>query len=101
MGLSFFRQLQKRDRDFSIELEDRAFPVHVVENDRAKRLTLRIQPGGDGLKVTVPGHVGDDEIEAFVDRNRNWVITRLARLPQKTLLVRSLITTKYHHLNHR
>ncbi|MDJ0613853.1 MAG: SprT family zinc-dependent metalloprotease [Rhizobiaceae bacterium] len=86
MEFSFFRQLQKRDRDFEIEVEGNTLPVKVVENDRAKRITLRIVPGGDGLRVTTPGHVGDDEIEAFVERNRNWVTTRLARLPGKVNL---------------
>ena len=81
MGLSFFRQLQKRDRDFEIEVDGNLMPVKVTENDRAKRMTLRILPGGGGLKVTIPGHVGDDEIAAFVGRNRNWVASRLARLP--------------------
>jgi len=86
MGFSFFRQLQKRDRDFEIAIDGSVLPVKVVENDRAKRITLRIVPGGDGLKVTTPGHVGDDEIAAFVDRNHNWIATRLARLPGKVSL---------------
>lgn len=86
MGLSFFQQLQKRNRDFEIEIDGRNLPVKVVENERAKRLTLRIVPGGDGLKVTTPGHVGDDEIEEFVTRNANWAAARIARLPEKIAL---------------
>ena len=86
MGFSFFRQLQKRDRDFEIQVDGKSLHVKVAENDRAKRITLRIIPGGDGLKITTPGHIGDDEIEAFVERNRNWVASRLARLPGKVKL---------------
>jgi len=86
MVLSFFRQLQKRDRDFSIEIDGRILPVKVNENDRAKRITLRIMPDGDGLKVTTPGHVGDDEIERFVERNRNWAAARISRMPDKVEL---------------
>lgn len=86
MAFSFFRQLQKRDRDFEIEIDGQLLPVKVVENDRAKRLTLRLFPAGDGLKVTTPGHVGDDEIEEFVNRNRNWAATRIARLPKRVEL---------------
>ncbi|MGI9350643.1 MAG: M48 family metallopeptidase [Rhizobiaceae bacterium] len=86
MVLSFFRQVQKRDRDFGIEIDGRELPVRVVENDRAKRLTLRIVPGGGALKVTTPCHVSDDELEEFVYRNRNWAATRLARLPQEMKL---------------
>ena len=86
MAFSFFRQLQKRNRDFEIEIDGQYLPVKVVENDRAKRLTLRLFPTGDGLKVTTPGHVGDDEIEEFVRRNRNWAATRIARLPKRVEL---------------
>lgn len=83
MAFSFFRQLQKRDRDFEIEIDGQRLPVKVVENERAKRLTLRLFPAGDGLKVTTPSHVGDDEIEEFVARNRNWAASRIARLPNR------------------
>ena len=86
MAFSFFRQLQKRDRDFEIEIDGIMMPVKVVENDRAKRLTLRLFPAGDGLKVTTPAHVGDDEIEEFVNRNRHWAATRIARLPKRVEL---------------
>ncbi|MEM9332485.1 MAG: SprT family zinc-dependent metalloprotease [Pseudomonadota bacterium] len=86
MVLSFFQKIQKRNRDFDIEINGHFLPVRVVENDRAKRLTLRIVPGGDALKVTTPCFVGDDEIEAFVERNANWAAVRLSRLPEKTKL---------------
>ncbi len=85
MTLSFFRQLQKRNRDFSVHVDGVSLPVKVIENDRAKRLTLRITPSGDGLRVSTPGHVGDDDIEDFVHRNHNWIAARLARLPKKTV----------------
>lgn len=84
MGFSFFQQLQKRNRDFEIDLGGKKVPVKVVENDRAKRLILRIAPSGDALKVTVPGHIGDEEIEEFVARNRAWAVTRISRLPART-----------------
>ncbi|MFZ1814837.1 MAG: SprT family zinc-dependent metalloprotease [Rhizobiaceae bacterium] len=57
-------------------------PVNVVENNRATRLTLRIQPGGRSLKVTIPPHVSDTQVDNFIDRNRNWIETRIARLPE-------------------
>ena len=87
MAFSFFKQLQKRDRDFTIEIDGQLLPVKVAENDRAKRLTLRLFPAGDGLKVTTPSHVSDDEIEEFVTRNRNWAATRIARLPKRVELM--------------
>ena len=86
MGLSFFQQLQKRNRDFEIEIDGLLLPVQVKENDRAKRITLRLSPNGGKVKVTTPGHVGDDEIEAFVHRNRNWLAVRLSRMPDRIWL---------------
>lgn len=83
MALSFFRQLQKRDRNFDIEIDGVLLPVQVKENDRAKRITLRLSPNGDVAKVTTPGHVSDDAIEEFVHRNRNWLATRIALLPER------------------
>ena len=32
----------------------RSLPLRIVENDRARRLTLRIDSGGRGLRITVP-----------------------------------------------
>jgi len=100
MALSFFRQLQKRDRDFSIEIDGRILPVKVSENDRAKRITLRIMPDGEGLKITTPGHVGDDEIEAFVERNRNWAATRIARMPKRVDIMEGAVIP-YKGVDHR
>jgi len=100
MAFSFFRQLQKRDRDFEIEIDGRIMPVKVLENDRAKRLTLRLFPAGDGLKVTTPGHVGDDEIMEFVARNSNWAASRIARLPKRVELSHGE-TISFKGLDHR
>ena len=91
MVFNFFRELQKRDRNFEFEIDGRNLPVKVVENDRAKRLTLRLTPSGDGLKVTTPSHVGDDEIHEFVLRNRNWAAVRLARMPEKISLAQGSV----------
>ena len=81
MGLSFFQKLQKRDRSFSVEIDGLNIPVSVVENNRAKRLVLRLSPSGRSLRVTTPGHVGDSEIEAFVHRNRDWAAACFSRMP--------------------
>lgn len=56
-------------------------PVAVIENARSTRLTLRIVPGGQSLRLTVPPHVSETQIDDFLDRNRNWVSARIARLP--------------------
>jgi len=62
---------------------DRELPLKIVENDRAKRLTLRIEAGGRGLRVTVPPGLPTREVERFLDRHQGWLETRLAKLPDK------------------
>ena len=62
---------------------ERELPLKVVENDRARRLTLRIEAGGRGLRVTVPPGLRQGEVERFLDRHQGWLETRLAKLPDK------------------
>lgn len=62
---------------------DRELPLRIVENARARRLTLRIDAGGRGLRVTVPPGLRRGEVERFLDRHRGWLETRLARLPDR------------------
>lgn len=86
MGMDFFQKLQKRNRDFTIEIDGHDLPVKVIENERARRLILRLEPKGDGLRLTTPRHVEDRQLQAFVERNRNWARTRLQRTPEKKLI---------------
>ena len=65
-----------------VEAGGKSLPVAVVVNRRATRLTLRIVTGGKSLCVTIPPHVSDKQVDHFLDRNRNWVAVRLAKLPQ-------------------
>jgi len=61
----------------------RMMPLRVVENARARRLTLRIDAGGRSLRVTVPPGVPAREIDRFLDRHKGWLETRLAKLPDR------------------
>ncbi|MGB7287592.1 MAG: SprT family zinc-dependent metalloprotease [Salaquimonas sp.] len=56
--------------------------VKVVEHPKSKRITLRLLPGGNGLKITMPAYVSDRELDQFLERNKNWVAARRARLPE-------------------
>ena len=67
-----------------LEIDGRTVDVRVVENVRTTRLTLRLVPSGkaeEALRVTVPPGTPDAEVDGFIDRNRHWAATRLARLP--------------------
>lgn len=84
MPFNLFRRkpvpVPRRDRE--VEAAGRLLPVTIAENARATRLTLRIEPGGRGLKVTIPPHVSEAQVDQFIHKHRNWVATRIARLPQ-------------------
>lgn len=67
----------------SLTVDGRVLPVIVREHDRATRLTLRIAPGGKSLGLTIPPHVSEHEVDAFVQRHRNWVAARIVRLPDQ------------------
>ncbi|MCC5779837.1 M48 family metallopeptidase [Nitratireductor sp. B36] len=65
----------------------RELPLRIIENARARRLTLRIEPGGRGLRVTVPpGLSRSREVEEFLDRHTGWLEEKLRKLPERPLV---------------
>lgn len=42
-------------------------------------MTLRIEPGGRALKLTVPEGLPEREVSAFLIRHQGWLMTKLAR----------------------
>ncbi len=86
MKIGFFNARpakQQSSHTRRIEIAGRTLPLIITQNPRAKRLTLRIQPGGRGLKVTVPPHVPEREVNDFVERNRGWLKSKLDLVPDK------------------
>ena len=65
------------------DVAGRRLSLKVVENPRATRLTLRIEPSGQGLRVTVPPGLRAGEIDRFLKRNEGWLEKRLAKLPDR------------------
>lgn len=61
----------------------RTLPLRIVENERARRLTLRIDAGGQGLRVTVPPGLRRGEVDHFLDRHRGWLEQRLSKVPDR------------------
>jgi predicted metal-dependent hydrolase len=68
------------------QVAGRSLPLRVVENARAKRLTLRIEPGGKGLRVTVPVGLRKGEVDRFLARNEDWLTEKLSALPARPLV---------------
>lgn len=87
MSFGFLRTLTKPAPQ-PVELREhsvagRTLPLRIVENERARRLTLRIDAGGQGLRVTVPPGLRRGEVEKFLDRHRGWLEQRLAKVPER------------------
>ena len=87
MSFGFFRNLAKakpapvREREHAVA--GRTLPLRIVENDRARRLTLRIDAGGRGLRITVPPGISAREVDRFLDRHQGWLEQRLAKVPDR------------------
>lgn len=87
MSFGFFRKLTKPaptpvlERDHVVA--GRTLPLRIVENDRARRLTLRIDAGGRGLRITVPPGLRQGEVDRFLDRHQGWLEQRLAKVPDR------------------
>ena len=87
MSFGFFRNLTKpkpapvQEREHVVA--GRSLPLKIVENDRARRLTLRIDSGGRGLRITVPPGLRRGEVEKFLDRHQEWLEQRLAKVPNR------------------
>ena len=69
-----------------LEVAGRILPLTVVENRRARRLILRIEPGGRALRVTVPPGIAMTEVHRFLARQQQWIETRLKGLPDRSWL---------------
>lgn len=87
MSFGFFRSLTKpklapvQEREHTVA--GRTLPLRIVENDRARRLTLRIDAGGQGLRVTVPPGLARGEVDRFLVRHQGWLEQRLAKVPER------------------
>ena len=85
--MSFFRtlgtsaQAMPKEERRSLVLAGRDVPLLIRTNPRARRLTLRIEPGGRGLRLTVPPRTRRRDIEAFLSRNEAWAAERIEALP--------------------
>lgn len=66
--------------DRVLNIDGRSMPLAIRQNERATRITLRIEPGGRALKMTVPPGLGEREVSDFIERYRGWLSVRLAKL---------------------
>src|SRR6478735_8028205 len=63
----------------TLDVAGRLMPLTIKQHERATRITLRIEPGGKALKMTVPRGLAAREVNAFIDRHQGWLLTKLAK----------------------
>ncbi|MCF8482997.1 MAG: M48 family metallopeptidase [Rhodospirillum sp.] len=66
----------------SITLDGRALPVTLRRNARSQRLSLRVDPSGEGVIVVAPPHVSERIILDFVQDKSDWVSRQLSTQPE-------------------
>jgi len=85
MGIfSLRRQVRQGPHETGVsthQVGERKLALTVVRSARAKRMTLRIEPGGRGLKVTVPPAVRQSDVDAFLARHEGWLLSKLSIVP--------------------
>ena len=65
----------------SLVLSDRTAPITWRRSARARRISLRIEPRGGGVIVTLPTRASIAAGRAVLLTYRDWVAERLGRLP--------------------
>lgn len=70
----------------SIALPGRTAPIIWRRSARARRISLRIEPRGGGVIVTLPTRASMAAGRAVLNTYRDWVAERLERLPEPVAL---------------
>lgn len=70
-------------QDPSVEIGGRTLPIEVRPNSRARRLTLRLAPDGNAVRLTVPNWCPRAEAIAFVHARTAWLGEQLAKVPER------------------
>jgi predicted metal-dependent hydrolase len=68
----------------TLNVAGRPMLLTIRQNERATRITLRIEPGGRALKMTIPRGLALREINAFLDRHQGWLLTKLSKFSNET-----------------
>ncbi len=76
-----------RERLLDIDLDGRRVPLRLRRNARARRLILRVDPGGSGAVVTLPASASWAAALDLVDRERDWLGRALAAMPERVAFV--------------
>ncbi|MGQ8630554.1 M48 family metallopeptidase [Agrobacterium sp. DE0009] len=71
----------------TVAVAGRQVPITVRENPRATRITLRIEPGGRALKLTIPIGLHHRHVDDFLERHQGWLEAKLAKTTETGVLL--------------
>ena len=71
------------DAPRSLRLQDRDVPLELSRHPRARRISLRLNPDGDGVRMVLPRRTPIYEAVAFAERNSGWILKHLAKVPAR------------------
>jgi predicted metal-dependent hydrolase len=71
------KPLQKSER--TLQVGERLLPLTVREHAQATRITLRIEPGGRALRLTIPRGLKMREVDSFLARHDEWLRMKLSK----------------------
>ncbi len=71
------------DAPRSLRLEDRDVPLELSRHPRARRITLRLNAGGGGVRLVLPQRTPVREAVAFAERNSGWILKHLEKVPPR------------------
>ena len=63
----------------TVSVAGRQVPITVRENPRATRITLRIEPGGRALKLTIPMGLHHGQVDDFLEIHQGWLEGKLPK----------------------
>ena len=69
--------------DPEIELNGKAVPIALRRHPTAKRLTLRLAPDGQSVRITLPKWAHSNEAIAFAHARADWLADQHARIPDR------------------
>ncbi|WP_279482772.1 SprT family zinc-dependent metalloprotease [Aureimonas sp. SK2] len=82
MGAGFVERLTGRGAKPTLPetlvLGERTVRLDVREHPTARRIVMRLAPGGGALRITVPRRTPARTVLAFLERHRGWAEERLA-----------------------
>lgn len=71
------------DAPRSLRLASREVPLELSRHPRARRITLRLNAAGDGVRLVLPRRASLHEALVFAERNACWILKHLDRVPAR------------------